>query len=78
MVKIFFHTRTSGQRDWKNEEREFSRVPSIGEYVCLESPHEDLHRIELVVHTPFHCPYDAEVYAVAENHLEVMVSACGG
>jgi len=78
MVKVFFHTRTSGKRDWINEKREFSRVPSVGEYVCLESKDENWHRIEIVVHTPFHCPFDAEVYAVAENHLEAMDAACKG
>jgi hypothetical protein len=78
MVKIFFHTRTSGKKDWDNRELEFSRVPSVGEYVCLETTDENYHQVELVVHTPFHCPYDAEVFAVAENHMEAMKSSFTG
>lgn len=36
-MKVFFHTRSPQQRDWHNEEREFDRIPVVGEYVATSS-----------------------------------------
>ncbi|ASK99018.1 hypothetical protein XcvCFBP7112P_22725 (plasmid) [Xanthomonas citri pv. vignicola] len=33
-MKVFMHTRSPQRRDWLNEEREFGRIPMIGEYVA--------------------------------------------
>ncbi len=70
-MKVFFHTRTPQQRDWLNEERDFARIPTVGEYVATSSG-SSWFRVELVVHTPFPCDFDAEVYAVAADHLAVL------
>lgn len=34
-MKVFMHTRSPQRRDWLNEEREFGRIPMIGEYVAM-------------------------------------------
>lgn len=72
MARVFLHTRNSGERDWNNEFREFARIPILGEYVSIESSDKNWFRVELVVHTPFPCDCDAEVYAVATNHSKVL------
>ncbi|MBV6690339.1 hypothetical protein KV692_21430 [Xanthomonas euvesicatoria pv. physalidis] len=73
-MKVFMHTRSPQRRDWLNEEREFGRIPMIGEYVAMSE--DAWFKVELVVHTPFACEFDAEVYAVGVDHLEVVREAC--
>ncbi|CEE79440.1 conserved hypothetical protein [Xanthomonas citri pv. citri] len=46
----------------------------IGEYVAMSE--DAWFKVELVVHTPFACEFDAEVYAVGVDHLEVVREAC--
>lgn len=76
-MKVFLHTRTPQKRDWTNEIREFARVPTIGEYVST-SASGPWHKVELVVHCPFVCDCDAEVYAVEVDHNEVLQAALIG
>lgn len=74
-MKVFLHTRSQGKRDWKNESREFGRLPVVGEYLALEwnSP---WYQVQLVVHCPFEsADYEAEVYAVEVDHLEAQSRA---
>ena len=71
-MKVFLHTRSPQQRNWLNEERQFARIPCVGEYVATSTGDRSWFRVELVVHTPFPCDFDAEVYAVAEDHLDVL------
>lgn len=70
-MKVFLHTRSQGKIDWKNESREFGRLPVVGEFLALDwnSP---WYEVQLVVHCPFEsADYEAEVYAVKVDHLEV-------
>jgi hypothetical protein len=76
-MKVFLHTRSPQQRDWLNEPREFARIPVLGEYVAI-SGDSPWFKVELVVHTPFPCEFDAEVYAVAADHLAVLKAALDG
>jgi len=76
-MKVLLHTRSQQQRDWLNENREFARIPVVGEYVAISSD-SPWFKVELVVHTPFPCEFDAEVYAVAEDHLQVLNEALDG
>lgn len=77
-TKVFLHTRTPQQRDWVNEKRDFARIPTVGEYVATSSSGVSWFRVQLVVHTPFPCEFDAEVYAVAVDHSEVLRAALVG
>jgi hypothetical protein len=70
-MKVFLHTRSQQQRDWLNEPREFARIPDVGEYIAVSSD-SPWFKVELVLHTPFECEFDAEVYAVAHDHLDVL------
>lgn len=67
---VFLHTRSKGNFNWVNEIREFARIPIVGEYLAMDvsSP---WHQVQLVVHTPFECDCEAEVYAVEVDHNEV-------
>jgi hypothetical protein len=76
-LNVFFHTRSAGQRDWFNEPRTFAKIPSVGDYVATASD-GPWHRVELVVHTPFPCDFDAEVYAVKVDHLDMLNTALAG
>jgi hypothetical protein len=76
-MKVFLHTRSRKQRDWLNEKYEFARIPMVGEYVATSSRSEWF-QVELVVHTPFPCEFDAEVYAVEADHREVLNNALDG
>ncbi|BAU27953.1 hypothetical protein DFP93_10128 [Aneurinibacillus soli] len=70
MIKIIFHIHDRGEDNWRHESLEFATLPSVGEYVTtgLRSP---WYRVELVVHTPFPCESDAEVYAVKVDYNEI-------
>ena len=76
-MKVFLHTRSPKQRNWLNEKRDFSHIPVVGEYVATSSD-GPWFKVELVVHTPFPCDFDAEVYAVAADHLEVLKEILDG
>ena len=76
-MKVFLHTRSPQKRDWTNEMRDFARVPIIGEYLATSSS-GPWYLVELVVHCPFDCEPDAEVYAVEVDHSEVQKSAFAG
>ena len=69
-MKVFLHTRHHGEFDWLNEFRDFARIPIAGEYLArdVSSP---WYQVQLVVHTPFECDCDAEVYAIEVDHLEI-------
>ena len=67
-MRVFLHTRESKGSGWNNNEmREFARVPAIGEYVALADDSEWF-EVVLVVHTPFECDCDAEVFAQSPRH----------
>lgn len=76
-MKVFLHTRSPKQRDWLNEKGEFARIPAVGEYVAISSD-SPWFKVELVVHTPFPCEFDAEVQAVAADHLDVLKETLAG
>ena len=74
-MKIFFHTRLSEKHSWKNsgiELRNFSRLPAVGEFICVEDGSSEWHRVELVVHVAFEADYVAEVYCMTVDHLQAM------
>jgi len=66
-MKVFLHTRDMGKFNWVNEIREFARIPIEGEYLALNS-NSGWYKVQLVVHTPFECDCNAEVYAVKVDH----------
>ncbi len=70
-MRVFLHTRSEGKTDWKNENRDFARIPNTGEHLSLSSD-SPWYEVQLVVHTPFDTDIEAEVYAVEVDHLEVM------
>lgn len=76
-MKVFLHTRSPQQRDWLNEARQFARIPAVGEYIAVSSD-SPWFQVELVVHTSFECDFDAEVYAVAHDHLDVLKVTLAG
>jgi hypothetical protein len=75
-MKVFLQTRSEGSFEWNKELREFGQIPFVGEYLTL-STGSAWYRVELVVHTPFPCDYDAEVYAVEVDYAEITKQAFG-
>jgi hypothetical protein len=75
-MKVFLQTRSEGSFEWNKEVREFVQIPFVGEYLAL-STDSAWYKVELVVHTPFPCDYDAEVYAVEVDYLEITKQAFG-
>jgi len=72
--KVFVHTLEQTGAGWKNEGRDFLRLPIAGEYIALESTGE-WYRVTTVLHAPFPSEYDAEVYAVRDDHHEILRKA---
>lgn len=70
-MRVFLHTKKSGLGEWVNERREFAQLPAVGEYLTTSTTGA-WHRVEVVVHTPFPCEFDAEVFALEVDHLEVL------
>lgn len=70
MIKVVFHTHDKGEDNWNDESLQFATLPSVGEYV-VTSVSSPWYRVELVVHTPFPCESDAEVYAVKVDSKEI-------
>jgi hypothetical protein len=54
----------------------FARIPFVGEYLAL-STDSAWYKLQLVVHTPFPCDHDAEVYAVEVDYLEITKQTFG-
>ena len=75
-MRVFLHTRSQGKFDWKNESREFGRLPAVDEFVALDS-NSQWYQVQLVVHCVFEAEYEAEVYAVEINHSEALSRAFG-
>lgn len=69
-MRVFLHTKKDARSEWENERYEFAQLPVAGDYVAT-STRSEWFRVEFVVHTPFPCDFDAEVYAVQVDHLEV-------
>jgi hypothetical protein len=63
MAKVYLHTKKQREINWESEFQQFPRVPIVGEYLEMRTE-SSWYRIQLVVHTPFHHDYEAEVYAV--------------
>ncbi|MEG4021260.1 hypothetical protein [Microcoleus sp. S13C4] len=71
-LRVFFYTKSPQERSWSNhEKREFARIPIVGEYVAT-AINRPWFCVQLVVHTPFDCEFDPEVYAVAADQNEVL------
>ncbi|KIV56439.1 hypothetical protein AM501_09805 [Aneurinibacillus migulanus] len=77
MIKVFLHTYISENDSWENVTKEFVALPSVGEYLTLSSVSE-WYEVKIVLHTQFSRDYDAEVYAIKVDHLEVMKKAFKG
>jgi hypothetical protein len=75
-MKVLLQTRSEGNFDWNKEIRQFVQIPFVGEYVALTT-NSAWYKVQLVVHTPFPCDYDAEVYAVEVDSLELTKQAFG-
>lgn len=73
-MKVFLHTRPEGSTAWVNEHRDFARIPTVGEHLAL-SERSTWYAVQLVVHTPFPCECDAEVYAVEVDHEDAKLNA---
>lgn len=76
-MNVFLHTRASQERDWLNDSRDFARIPVVGEFVATSSS-SPWYQVELVVHCPFECEFDAEVYAVEVDRHTVQIAAFVG
>ena len=59
-MNVFTHHKDT-QDQWVNLGKEFKQVPSVGDYVALESA-GPYYKVEVVVHCPFHAEFNAEVY----------------
>jgi hypothetical protein len=70
IMKVFLHTRNRASWNWQNELRNFARIPIVGEYLTLDSE-SPWYQVLVVVHTPFECDCDAEVYAVMMYNSEI-------
>jgi len=70
-MKVFLHTRDPKESECVNQFLEFARIPVIGEHVAISSD-SPWFKVVVVVHTPFPCDCEAEVYAVKVEHLEVI------
>lgn len=75
MAKIFLHTREQGQEMFVNKVYDLPHLPRLGEYVVLSSGDETWYEVKLVVHFPFDSEFEAEVFAVGLNHLDVLRQA---
>ncbi len=64
MANVYLHYKETPEHGWTNEERQFTRVPCVGEYVAL-SMSSIWVRVYAVVHCPFITEFEAEVYAIA-------------
>ena len=75
MAKIFVHVRDNASEMWKNEPMVFQRIPSVGEHVVLSAT-SAWYRVETVVHCPYEgAEFDAELYAIKVDHLQVIAHA---
>ncbi len=73
MTQVFLHWIDTPDGEWQNEHREFSSVPTIGEHVALNTS-SAYYRVTLIVHTPFPCDCDAEVYTIRDDTQAEMIS----
>jgi hypothetical protein len=75
-MRVFLHTRDPEENEGVNDFRGFARIPVVGDYVALPDDPRYF-KVVLVVHTPFPCDCEAEVYAVKdkENATEVIVAS---
>lgn len=74
MARVFLHHKDKPNLEWINEEREFNRIPCIGEYVALNfsSP---WYRVYAVVHCPFDAEVEAEVFLHEPTSMTDAVAA---
>jgi hypothetical protein len=75
-MRVFLHTRDPEEKEGVNDFREFARIPVVGDYVALPDDRRYF-KVVLVVHTPFPCDCEAEVYAVKDkkNDAEVIIAS---
>jgi hypothetical protein len=74
MVNVFLHYRNEPTDDWINEQREFGRIPCVGEYVKPFAS-GDCHRVYLVLHCAFEFDYKAEVFTNPAGSLTDAITA---
>ncbi|HDK7194954.1 TPA: hypothetical protein PTV74_003262 [Clostridium botulinum] len=72
MANVFLHIKNHEDVEWNNNEfKEFERIPMLNEYI-VPNEGSEWYKVKLVVHCPFECSCDAEVYATKVDHNEVM------
>ena len=76
-MRVFLHTRDPEEKEGVNDFREFARIPVVGDYVALATDDPRYFKVVLVVHTPFPCDCEAEVYAIKDkqSHVDVIVAS---
>ncbi|HID0768099.1 TPA: hypothetical protein ACXDAZ_002629 [Clostridium botulinum] len=74
MATVFLHIKNEEDIEWNNNKfKEFERIPVLNEYIVPEEG-QQWYQVKLVVHCPFKCSCDAEVYATKVDQTEVMKS----
>lgn len=76
-MKVLLRTRSQGKYDWKNEVREFERIPGVGEYVALGAD-GPWYSVQLVVNIAYATDVAAEIYTVQVDPSDVKHRALHG
>jgi hypothetical protein len=73
-AKVFLHYKDKPGGEWINEERNFVRLPCVGEYVALSSG--SALRVYAVVHCPFEAAnFEAEVFTSSVPSMADAIAA---
>jgi hypothetical protein len=74
MARISLHTRNLGETTTMNQEREFARVPAVGEHLSV-SANPPWYRVTGVMHYPSEDGgIDGEVFAIEVDHHQTLKS----
>jgi hypothetical protein len=74
-VRVLVHTRNPGQNKCEHELRELATVPQVDDHVLMKAGSTAWYKVQLVVHTAFPYECDAEVWAVAVEHVDAQKKA---
>ena len=74
LSKVFLHLMRNGNGEWADSQRDFLRLPTLGEMITPKFG-APFYKVTLVVHCPFNSQYDAEVFAVQVNPREELTKA---
>jgi hypothetical protein len=76
-MQVLVRMRSQGKYDWRSEVHELARLPMTGEYLAFgaDSP---WYLVQVVVHTLYAHPTEAEVYAVQVSSETVKHQAFHG